>query len=51
MIETHLKILSDDDRSELGRYLKKKQMLRFPMQVTYDFYGSSPIHRALYAVK
>ena len=47
MIETHLKQLSSEDSKQLRKYLNKKQLLRFPMQVTFDLFGSSPIHRAL----
>ena len=40
LIETHLKSLSEEDGKELREWcLERRQLLRFPMQVTYDFYG------------
>ena len=47
IVENHLEILEIDDRDDLKKELQKRNLLRFNMQVTYDLYGSSPIHWAL----
>ena len=47
LIETHLENMNKEDSKILRKILQKKQLLRYEMQVTYDFFGSSPVHRAL----
>ena len=51
IIETHLKSLSNDESETLRKILIEKQMLRFPLQITYDLFNSTPIHRAFSQVK
>lgn len=47
LIENQMNRMKLSDATELRQYLKAHNMLRRPLQVTYDLYGSSPLHRAM----
>ena len=51
LIETHMKNLNSDDSETLRKILVEKQMLRFPLQITYDLFNATPVHRAFSEVR